>query len=93
MQSSAIEITQEEYESRRITTYGRMQGIIDQFTLFLLFGMSTMILTVMIPAAESIGEVWFWLILQVFFVVSGLKKLERIWNPMDFYQTLIVRKG
>jgi hypothetical protein len=90
---NAIEITRDEYESRHMTTYGRMQSIIDMFTLFLILGMSTMILTVIIPAATSAGEVWFWLLLQVFFVVTGLKKLERIWNPIDFYQTIIVRKG
>jgi hypothetical protein len=89
---SAIEVTQEEYEGRKISHYGKISSYIDAISVALIFAITTAIVTTMIPESTNAGQIQFWLAFETLLVIFALKKLEKIWNPLDFYQTVIIRK-
>jgi hypothetical protein len=92
MTNAAIEITQEEFDARKLTKYGRISTLIDAISVALILGLMTGIVTTMIPQAISGNEYQFWFCFEVLLAITLSKKLERIWHPLDFYQTLIIRK-
>jgi hypothetical protein len=92
MTGSAIEITQEEFDTRKLTKYGRISTLIDAVSVALILAIMSGIVTTMIPGAASPDEYRFWLAFEVLLAIMLSKKLERIWHPLDFYQTLIIRK-
>jgi hypothetical protein len=87
----AIEVTREEWESRKLSKYGRFSSIIDTFSVALILGIMAEISLTMLPAATSGAAEQFWLAFDILLFITALKKLERIHNPLDFYQTIIIR--
>ena len=89
---SAIEVTQEEWESRQLSKYGTISSYIDAVSIALILSLISSILLIMIPSSTSAGQVQFWMAFETLLTILDLKKLELIWHPLDFYQTVIVRK-
>lgn len=89
---NGIEVSREEWDSRTLSSYGYFASLIDLMLMVLYLGAIGNISIYIIPALSTQGESIFWYCLVTIFFVLGLKTAMKVFNPINSYQTVIVRK-
>jgi hypothetical protein len=90
--SPSTEITQKEWDTRKLTSFGYFNSVIDMLFVILIFAAMYAIIIYMIPSSTSPGVTYFWQILITLFFIQGMKKVVSITSPLNSYQTIIIKK-
>jgi hypothetical protein len=87
-----LEITKEQWNSRKLSSYGYISGIVDILVIMLEFAGIGALSLYVIPNASTTGEVYFWYILSTLLFIWALQLLTKVSNPLNSYQTIIIRE-
>lgn len=87
-----IELTKDEYEARKLTRYGYFSSLLDGLYVALTFSAMTGISFGIIPGIVDSQVALFWYSFDIILFISAAKKFERFMNPLNFYQTIVIRK-
>ena len=90
--TKSVEITPEEWNNRKLSKFGYFSSLIDIVQICLAFAGIGAISQYCIPVSASTGQVMFWYILTTLFFIMGLKKVFKVMDPANNYQTIIIRK-
>jgi hypothetical protein len=89
--SGTVEITKNEWDKRKLTTFGYMISLVDvlSFTLnFLLF----LAIATNIDSFGKLGSVYFWDVLSFYFFLNAGKIMVKLTSPLNSYQTLVIKE-
>jgi hypothetical protein len=88
---STAEFTSEEWKNRKLSRYGFFTWLIDIVLVAAIFSAMGNIAISLVPTVPAV-EVQFWLTIQLILFIISMKKISRIWDPLNHYQTLIIRQ-
>jgi hypothetical protein len=90
---TAIEVTQQEFDSRKLSQYGYFLSLFDVVYIILNFAAMGAIVSYVIPTFVTLGgSVYFWQILITILFIQAIRSLIKVLNPLSSYQTIIIRK-
>jgi hypothetical protein len=90
--TSTLEVTQTEWDTRKLSKYGYFSGIFDIVYIVLTFVAMGSIATDVIPRfLADPGITFFWQVFITILFINGLRTLARVLNPLSSYQTIIIR--
>ena len=88
---SVSEITSEEWKARKLSGYGYFSWLIDIILIAAMFAAMESIAISIIPGSPD--QIQFWLSAQVILFIVMVKKIFDVRDPLNHYQTLIIKQS
>ena len=88
----AVEITETEWKSRKLSAYGFFSWLIDALLVACMFAAMGGISISIIPSLSSPGQAQFWFTAEMILFIISMKKIFVLRDPLNHYQTLVIRQ-
>jgi hypothetical protein len=88
----AIEVTEDEWASRTLSAYGKISTYLDTIEAILMVSAMVGIALSIIPGIRDPGVMEFWISMLSLLFIGAVHKLEKLTNPINHYQTVIIKK-